>query len=198
MCKYFHLKASCGCSICNYATGVLFLLRFEASLSAFLSTRSFLMKRRKKEKEKLKGKTGKKERKRQKQVCSWHAFWIPLPSMWFLSMTSLTPPAKQTKWQCSLLYFSYFQTLIFSKTDHRSNENSSKYIFIPFLSIGTGKAQWKGKEDKADRRRGGKTTPGNGQAWGSSIPQGSREQRTMLETGWGVISGAPTTLEVKG
>ena len=36
------------------------------------------------------------------------------------------------------------------------------------------KAQWKGKEDKADRGRGtgGKTTPGNGQAWSSPSPRG--------------------------
>ena len=34
------------------------------------------------------------------------------------------------------------------------------------------KAQWKGKEDKADKGRGGKTTSGNGQAWGSASPRG--------------------------
>ena len=34
------------------------------------------------------------------------------------------------------------------------------------------KAQWKGKEDKADRGRGGKTTSGNGQAWSSASPRG--------------------------
>ena len=33
------------------------------------------------------------------------------------------------------------------------------------------KAQWKGEEDKADRR-GGKTTSGNGQAWSSPKPRG--------------------------
>ena len=30
----------------------------------------------------------------------------------------------------------------------------------------------KGEEDKADRRRGGKTTSGNGQAWSSPSPRG--------------------------
>ena len=35
------------------------------------------------------------------------------------------------------------------------------------------KAQWHGEEDKVDRRRGGKTTSGNGQAWSSA---GSRGQ----------------------
>ena len=34
------------------------------------------------------------------------------------------------------------------------------------------KAQWKGEEDKADRRRGGKATSGNGQAWSSTSPRG--------------------------
>ena len=32
------------------------------------------------------------------------------------------------------------------------------------------KAQWKEEEDKADRRRGGKTASGNGQAWSSPSP----------------------------
>ena len=34
------------------------------------------------------------------------------------------------------------------------------------------KTQWKGEEDKADRKWGGKTTSGNGHAWSSSIPSG--------------------------
>ena len=34
------------------------------------------------------------------------------------------------------------------------------------------KAQWKGEEDQADRRRGGKTTSGNGRAWSSPSPRG--------------------------
>ena len=34
------------------------------------------------------------------------------------------------------------------------------------------KAQWKGEEDKADRKRGVKTTSGNGQAWSSAGPRG--------------------------
>ena len=34
------------------------------------------------------------------------------------------------------------------------------------------KAQWKGEEDKTDRRRGGETTSGNGQAWSSPSPRG--------------------------
>ena len=36
----------------------------------------------------------------------------------------------------------------------------------------SGKAQWKGEEDKADRGRGGKTKSGNGQAWSSPSPKG--------------------------
>ena len=34
------------------------------------------------------------------------------------------------------------------------------------------KAQWKGEEDTADRKRGGKTTTGNGWAWSLSSPRG--------------------------
>ena len=34
------------------------------------------------------------------------------------------------------------------------------------------KAQWKGEEDKADRRRGGKTISGNWQAWTLPSPRG--------------------------
>ena len=34
------------------------------------------------------------------------------------------------------------------------------------------KAQWKGEEDKVDRRKGGKTTSGNGQAWSTPSPRG--------------------------
>ena len=34
------------------------------------------------------------------------------------------------------------------------------------------KARWKRKEDKADRKRGGKTTPGNGQTYSSQSPRG--------------------------
>ena len=34
------------------------------------------------------------------------------------------------------------------------------------------KGQLKGEEDKADRRRGGKTTSGNGQVWSSPSPRG--------------------------
>ena len=34
------------------------------------------------------------------------------------------------------------------------------------------KAHWEGEDNKADRRRGGKTTSGNGQAWSSPSPRG--------------------------
>ena len=61
------------------------------------------------------------------------------------------------------------------------------------------KAQRKGKEDKADRRRGGKTISGNRQAWSLQNPRGgSGEQRKMEETACEIICGAPTTLAVKG
>ena len=39
------------------------------------------------------------------------------------------------------------------------------------------KAQWKEAEDKADRRRGGKTASGNEQAWSSPSPKRAVEKR---------------------
>ena len=54
-----------------------------------------------------------------------------------------------------------------------------------------------GKENKADRRRSGKTTSGNGQEFGK--PQRAvGEQGKMEKTGCKIICGAPTTLAVKG
>ena len=54
-----------------------------------------------------------------------------------------------------------------------------------------------GGEDKADRGRGGKTTPGNGQAWSSAGPKG--QWRTGGNGGNWLqnICGALTTLAVK-
>ena len=45
---------------------------------------------------------------------------------------------------------------------------------IPALQDGqaSSKAQRKGKDNKADRGKGGKTTSGNGQAWSAPIPIG--------------------------
>ena len=60
------------------------------------------------------------------------------------------------------------------------------------------KAQLKGEEEKADRRTGGKTTSGNGQAWRSPSPEVSGEQRKMEETGCEIICGTPTTSAVEG
>ena len=50
-----------------------------------------------------------------------------------------------------------------------------------------------GEEDKADRRRGGKTTSKNGQVWSSASPEGSGEQRKMEETGCEAICRAQMT-----
>ena len=53
------------------------------------------------------------------------------------------------------------------------------------------------EEDKADRRRGGKTTYGNEQAWNSPSPRGQWKTGKMEETGCEIICGAPSTLVVK-
>ena len=54
-----------------------------------------------------------------------------------------------------------------------------------------------GKEDKADRRKIGKTL-GNGQAWSHQVPESSGEQKQMEETVCEIICGAQTTLAVEG
>ena len=59
-------------------------------------------------------------------------------------------------------------------------------------------AQRKGEEDKADRKRGGRTKLGNEKAWIRQVPEGSGEQRKMEETGCEVICGASTTHAVEG
>ena len=55
------------------------------------------------------------------------------------------------------------------------------------------KAQWKGEEDEADRK---KRREDNIREWTGKfqVPEGSGEQRKMEETGREVICGAPTTL----
>ena len=60
------------------------------------------------------------------------------------------------------------------------------------------KAQRKGEEDRADRRRGGKTTSGNGQAGIHQVLEGGGEQGKMEGTGCEIICDAPATLAVKG
>ena len=60
------------------------------------------------------------------------------------------------------------------------------------------KAQSKGEEDKADRRRGGKTTSENGQAWSAASPRGQWRTGKMEKTGCKIFCGVPTTLAVKG
>ena len=42
------------------------------------------------------------------------------------------------------------------------------------------KAQWKGEEDKADRRKGGKTASGNGQTWSSPSPRERGKWRKLV------------------
>ena len=60
------------------------------------------------------------------------------------------------------------------------------------------KAQWNGEEDNADRKRGGKTTSGNGQAWSSSSSQrtveNSKKEWRKLVVKSPVVSHRPTRL----
>ena len=56
----------------------------------------------------------------------------------------------------------------------------------------------KGGKRQGRQRRGGKTTTGNGRACDSPNPRGQWRTGKMEETGCEVISGATTTLAVKG
>ena len=59
-------------------------------------------------------------------------------------------------------------------------------------------AQWKGEEDKADRKSSGKQHQGMDMPEACQVPaQGNGAQRKMEETGCEVIRGAPTTPAVK-
>ena len=82
---------------------------------------------------------------------------------------------------------------------HKETQTDVVWTCLPFIRSGQNHlARHSGREkkDKADRRRGGKTTPGNGMAaWSSPSPGG---QRKMKETGCKVICGTPTTPAVKG
>ena len=64
-----------------------------------------------------------------------------------------------------------------TKTPRRSQKdaNCSGMVMSPVHQVWptpSCKAQRKGKEDKADRGRGGKTISANGQAWSSAGPRG--------------------------
>ena len=53
---------------------------------------------------------------------------------------------------------------------------------LPFINLGKNNLarQWKGVEDKADRKRGGKTISENGQAWSSPSRRGQwRTEKTV-------------------
>ena len=62
------------------------------------------------------------------------------------------------------------------------------------------KAQWKGKEDKADRetRQVGRQHQGMDRPGVRQVAEGSGEQGKMEKTGCKINCGAPTTLAVKG
>ena len=62
------------------------------------------------------------------------------------------------------------------------------------------KAQWKGKEDKADRetRQVGRQHQGMDRPGVRQVAEGSGEQGKMEKTGCKINCGAPTTLAVNG
>ena len=96
-----------------------------------------------------------------------------------------------TNWRFSCPSFSYEQPLL----NCRDMDMSPVHRVWPKLPC---KAQWKGEEDKEDRKRGGETMSGNGQAWSLPSPRGQQRTEKMEETDCEIICGAPTTLAVKG
>ena len=59
------------------------------------------------------------------------------------------------------------------------------------------KAQWKGEEDKAHRRKVGRQHQGMDRPGVRQVPEGSGKQGKMKKTGCKIICGALTTLAVK-
>ena len=102
---------------------------------------------------------------------------------------------------------SMIQQIIGPHEDHQTIVKRHRLQWYGHVSRSSGlaktiwRAQWKGEENKADRKTGGKTIPGNGQAWSSPSPRGQRrtekEKKKMEETGCEIICGAPTTIAVK-
>ena len=67
--------------------------------------------------------------------------------------------------------------------------------WLCLLVNGQWNAQWKGEEDKADRRRGGKTASGNGQARSSPSPRGQwRTEWRKLVVKSSVVPQQPSRL----
>ena len=87
----------------------------------------------------------------------WWLFTCPQRSCYWSGSLCQDPAGNQTTW----------------RPDHRKNcggmVTSPVHQVWPQPSC---KAQWKGKEDKADRGRVRKTTSGNEQAWSSPSPRG--------------------------
>ena len=81
-----------------------------------------------------------------------------------------------------------------------SNHHLSLSVRLTFIRSGQNlsrETQRKGEEGKADRRRGGKTTLGNGQAWSSPSPKRAVENRAKwrkLVVRSSVVSQRPSRL----
>ena len=74
---------------------------------------------------------------------------------------------------------------------HKKSPDNSPFSYTLFF-------RWKGKEDKADKERGGKTASGNGQAWSSASPRGQWRTGKNGENWLQNHLWCPMTLAVKG
>ena len=139
--------------------------------------------------------------------CDWCAP-LPHPSSCMLvnhgpSQQSLREEYKSWKWGATARYYaSHTKTVLpmrksvprsSRQSDHTKtpwpserDTNCSGIDMSPVHQVWpkpSCKAQWKGEGDKADRRRSGKTTSGNGQAWSLPSPkgqQGTEEPRKLV------------------
>ena len=112
----------------------------------------------------------KKYSKEDYKPCKWGA-----TARYYASLTkTMLPKRKSVPW--SSRQSDHTKTSWPSKRDVNCSGMvmSNVHQVWPKLSC---KAQWKGKEDKADRGRGRKTTSGNGQAWSLASPRGQWRTR---------------------
>ena len=87
-----------------------------------------------------------------------------------------------------------------SLPDHRAEmQTELVWTILLFISLAkpSCKAQWKGEADMADRKRGGKTTSGNGQAWSLPSPRGQwrREKWRKLVVKSSMVPQWPSTVK---
>ena len=125
--------------------------------------------------------------------------------------------AMEMRWYRKILHISYKDHVTVTKEEVRAKIQQAIGPHKDLTVVKRRKLQWYGhvfrssglaknilqgtvkeEKDKADRKRGGKATSGNEQAWSSPSLTGQWKKRKMEETDCEVICGAPATPAVKG